>query len=122
MEVCYQDTVIYTIRVYNEGEVDGKVTEITDYLPEGLTLATGSSINTTYGWTAGSGNKVTTDYLKNETISAVNGTTLSYKDVEIECEVTAVAGATSQSLKNVAEITGASNENSFPDRDSTQIM
>ena len=54
-------SVIYTIRVYNEGEIDGKVTEITDYLPDGLSLAENSSINTQYGWIEGSNGAVTTD-------------------------------------------------------------
>ena len=30
------DIVTYTIRVYNEGEIDGYATEVADYLPEGL--------------------------------------------------------------------------------------
>ena len=44
------DIVTYTIRVYNEGEIDGTATEITDYLPEGLELAPDSTINTSNGW------------------------------------------------------------------------
>ena len=44
------DSVIYTIRVYNEGDIDGIVTEITDYLPNGLKLKENSSINSKYGW------------------------------------------------------------------------
>ena len=119
IEVKTGSKVRYTIRVYNEGEVDGKVTEITDYLPSGLKLAENSTINTTYGWVSGSNNKVTTDYLKNRTITALSGTTLDYEDVQIECEVTASAGATEKSLKNVAEITGASNEYNYNDRDSS---
>ena len=50
------DKVVYTIRVYNEGEIDGKATEITDYLPEGLTLTQNSTINNKYGWKADSTN------------------------------------------------------------------
>ena len=118
IEVATGSKIRYTIRVYNEGEVDGKATEITDYLPSGLKLAENSTINTTYGWKAGENNSVTTDYLKDRTISALSGTTLDYEDVQIECEVTATAGATVQSLKNVAEITGASNEYNYEDRDS----
>ena len=34
--VQIKDTVIYTIRVYNEGELDGYANEVTDYLPEEL--------------------------------------------------------------------------------------
>ena len=50
------DNVIYTIRVYNEGDVDAIVTEITDYLPEGLKLKEDSQVNTTNGWSSTSEN------------------------------------------------------------------
>ena len=79
------DRVVYTIRVYNEGELDGKALEITDYLPEGLELipASESQINTTYGWVAGEGNVITTDYLKNTTIKAYDSTKTSLAEGEI---------------------------------------
>ncbi|MCL2859881.1 MAG: Cys-Gln thioester bond-forming surface protein, partial [Oscillospiraceae bacterium] len=62
LEVNTGDTVLYTIRIYNEGDFDGKATEVTDYLPAGLTLKAGSSINNTYGWTQ-NGQAITTTYL-----------------------------------------------------------
>src|SRR5699024_2895815 len=101
------DSVIYTIRVYNEGDIDGIVTEITDYLPEGLTLKQGSSINSTYKWVDAGNGKVTTEYLAGQVIKAFNGVALDYKDVQIECEVTAGVTENDTKLKNVAEITGA---------------
>lgn len=115
------DSVIYTIRVYNEGEVDGIVTEITDYLPEGLALKANSQINTDNGWTAGTGNEITTDALAGQVIPAFDGTTLSYLDVQVECEVTAHVGQDDINLKNIAEITGATDSegNDMTDRDST---
>ena len=36
VEVKTGDKVTYTISVYNEGDIEGIVTEIIDYLPEGL--------------------------------------------------------------------------------------
>ena len=116
------DNVIYTIRVYNEGNVESIVTEITDYLPEGLTLRTGSSINSRYGWTAsGDGRTVTTNYLNGTVLDAFNGTTLDYADVQIECTVTARVSEEDTNLKNIAEITGATDSEGTPqdDRDST---
>lgn len=115
LEVTTGDKVVYTIRVYNEGKVAGKATEITDYLPEGLKLAENSSINTKYGWTNPSkdGKTMVSTYLKDTAIAKFNGTTLSYKDVQIECEV--IATSTSQNLKNIAEITADDGK----DRDST---
>ena len=121
------DKVTYTIRIYNEGEIDGKATEIVDYLPEGLKLSENSEINSRYGWTASATNpqEVKTTYLRDANIKAFNTETtdgryvLDYKDVEIECDVVA-SGLTVTSLKNVAEITDYYNEENLKDRDSTE--
>ena len=64
------DSVVYTIRVYNEGDIDGVVTEITDYLPDGLKLKESSTINTQYGWTTTDGKKVKTTKLSGTKISS----------------------------------------------------
>ena len=118
------DKVIYTIRIYNEGEVDGYATEITDYLPDGLKLAENSTINNTYGWTnpSGDGKTIVTSYLSTSKLSAFTGTTLDYEDVKIECEVTATPGDNSITMKNIAEITvhkDSSGNTRVTDRDST---
>ena len=121
LTVTTGDSVIYTIRVYNEGNVDGIVTEITDYLPEGLKLKENSSINTQNGWSSTDGKTIKTNKLDGQVIPAFNGTTLSYLDVQIECEVIAKVSQTDTKLKNVAEITGATNSDGedMTDRDST---
>ena len=68
LEVKTGDKVVYDIRIYNEGNIDGKCTQITDHLPAGLTLTPNSQINSTYGWTASAdGRTVTTAYLANQT-------------------------------------------------------
>ncbi|MGN1269528.1 MAG: Cys-Gln thioester bond-forming surface protein [Clostridia bacterium] len=119
------DKVIYTIRIYNEGEVDGTATQITDYLPSGLECvpASESTINQTYGWSnpSGDGKTIVTSYLANELITAFNGQNLQYKDVQIECKVVAEAGDTNINLKNIAEITAHKDKNgntTIVDRDS----
>ena len=123
------DTVLYTIRVYNEGNIDGYVTEITDYLPNGLTLKENSTINTQYGWVEGANGEITTDITSPDTantnqstiyadrkagsdkviLEAFDGNTLDYIDVQIECVVTASVSDENTNLKNIAEITGATN-------------
>ena len=123
LEVKTGDKVIYTIRVYNEGEVDAYVKEVTDYLPEGLKLAENSTINTNNGWTnpSGDGKTIVTSKLGKTLLKAFDGTNLKYLDVQIECEVTA-KGTTTQSLKNIAEITAHSDskdKTTVKDRDST---
>lgn len=118
--------VVYTIRVYNEGEVAGWATQITDHLPSGLKFVptAESTINSTYGWTVSEdGKTVTTNYLaaENKKINAFNGTALDYEDVQIECEVMAVAGASTKTLKNIAEITGNKDEDGNTNRDLSLI-
>ena len=113
--------IIYTIRVYNEGDIDGYADTIVDYLPEGLELVdpSESTINTRYGWqvvTPDNGSThtmVSTSYLQNTLISAFdkdpdNGVySIDYEDVQIECRVTRDPTEQDISLKNVAEIEGA---------------
>lgn len=137
------DKVIYTIRIYNEGELDGKATEITDYLPEGLELVaqSESSTNTTYGWTnpTGDGKTIVTNYLKDTVIKQYDPTKTSlnegetgwqkaevgdsglyYADVQVECRVIAQVGSDDQELRNIAAITEDKDENGndVDDRDS----
>lgn len=42
--------VIYTLRVYNEGTMDGYASEITDDLPEGITFLPEDEVNVEYKW------------------------------------------------------------------------
>lgn len=44
------DTVIYTIRIYNEGSQSGYAAEIKDDIPDGLQFIVDNSINTQYRW------------------------------------------------------------------------
>lgn len=45
LTVKQNDIITYKLRIYNEGELDGYATEITDYIPEGLGLLVGYSGN-----------------------------------------------------------------------------
>ncbi len=139
------DIVTYKIRVYNEGQVDGTATEVTDYLPAGLELVAESTINTKYGWKTGEqitlkdGSKVTpitSNYLKDTTIKAFDKTKTSettegiwqkaekgegglyYADLEVECKVVAIASGTEQNLRNIAAITADSgdDDDSVPEK------
>jgi len=124
------DKVTYTIRIYNEGEIDGFATTISDYLPNGLELIdqSQSSINKKYNWQSTTENgrtKVYTNYLQNEVISKfiknpTNGVySIDYADVEIECRVVKSPTQQDVSLKNVAEIESARDINgNLNDRDS----
>ncbi len=122
IQVEIGDTVLYTIRIYNEGDIDGYAKEITDYLPEGLTLKQNSTINTENGWTnpSGDGKTIVTNKLANRLLAKFNGSQVDYADVQVECTVNAQVSEIEQRLKNVAEITNHTDENgnSITDRDS----
>ena len=115
--------IVYTIRVYNEGDMAGYAEKITDYLPEGLTFLPEHEINLQYEWQVSEdGRIVTTDYLssakettdRQNEIQAFDGQTLDYKEVQIACQVKDNVESNVK-LTNLVEIT----EDSDEDRDST---
>lgn len=77
IEVVVGDVVTYTIRVYNEGMIDGYATEVTDDIPDYLEYLPENDINKEYRWVmydkdgkqtddVSKADKVTTDYLSKE--------------------------------------------------------
>ena len=132
LKVAIGDVVTYTIRVYNEGDIDGYVEEITDHLPEQLEFIVDDQVNIEYGWKIASSTDlktIKTEYLSkaNETtdgankISAFNGTTLAYKDVKIKCRVVATEPMVDK-ITNIADITKFTDGdgNTVTDRDSQE--
>ncbi len=133
VEVRKGDTVIYTIRVYNESELAGYAQTITDYLPDELEFLPNHPINQQYEWTI-EGNRVTTDYLSKEKeteerqnlIEAFDETRVNekeplyYKEVQIACKVKETAKR-DWKITNLAQITEDADENGneADDRDST---
>lgn len=122
VKVDIGDIVTYTIRVYNEGELAGYATEITDYLPDQLEYILDDEINLKYGWKYDTENthRLKTNYLSNadgttsETpeenkLAAFDGTKLDYKDVQIRCKVVSIANMPKK-ITNIAEITGCKDE------------
>ena len=139
IQVKRGDIVTYTIRVYNEGDIDGYVNEITDYLPEQLEFIEGDSLNASYGWeVTNNGRTVTTDITAQNTthiteqnrlygsrengtlLKAYDGSSLSYIEVQVNCKVknTDFSGV----ITNIAEITEFSDKNGdeIEDRDSQE--
>ena len=127
--------VIYMLRVYNEGEIDGYASEIKDHLPPYLEFVEGE-FNNKYGWEISEdGRTATTDYLKDSKIKAADvlsyteeGDTsnkqrykLSYKEVPIMCKVKETA-VTNEKVTNIADITKYldGNKKTVTDRDSQE--
>ena len=106
LQVEKGDIVTYTIRVYNEGEVDGYVREIADYLPAGLELTENSRINQANGWNK-EGKTLKSQFHAKNIIKAFdkNTKTLSYVDFQVECTVLDTTNLTTRDLTNVSEIT-----------------
>ena len=122
--VKQKDIVVYMLRVYNEGDIDGYASEIKDHLPPYLEFVD-SEFNEKYGWKVSeNGRTVTTRYLENSIINKIskdqNGKIeLSYKEVPIMCKVSENA-KTSENITNIADITEYldENKNAVTDRDS----
>lgn len=123
------DIVVYMLRVYNEGDMDGYASEIKDHLPPYLEYVDGE-FNKQYGWNVSKdGRTVTTRYLENSLINAAKQISssegkqqtyeLSYKEVPIMCKVKENA-KTSENITNIADITEYldKNKNPIADRDS----
>lgn len=100
--------VVYTIKVFNEGEVDTYVNEVKDNIPEGLEFVKDSEINKTYRWEEKDG-KIVTDYLSEKVnpdkkLTAFNSATGEISSQEVKVEFKVVSKET-KIITNIAEIT-----------------
>ncbi len=101
------DTLVYKIKVYNEGKQGAYAKKVLEYLPEGLEFKKNSEINKKYGWTPvkNKSGVYATDYLESEKITGYNPyENIDSKELEIECIVTAEKGTEINRLTNFAEI------------------
>ena len=117
VRVYKEQEVIYTLRVYNEGEIDGYAEEITDHLPEWLEFVD-DDFNRNNGWVLDAndetGRTVKTSNLSkaygdengiDNLIKARNKVTgeLDHKEIQIKCRVSDEAKLKTI-LTNIAEI------------------
>ena len=121
VEVKRDDYVLYTLRVYNEGEFDTYASKITDHLPTYLDYVD-CEFNRNYGWnklsTDSTGKTIATDYLSSANETETNktvlkafdsendngeGSGLSYRDVQILVKVNKNA-ISNKNITNIAEI------------------
>ena len=99
----------YSIRVYNQGDVEGYAKEITDYIPEGLKFVAEDNP----GWTDEGNNVISTRLLENTLLKPGE-----YADIEVL--LTWVNDENNMGLKvNTAEISEDYNKYNLPDKDST---
>ena len=102
----------YTIRVENQGELDGYAKEIKDHIPDGLKFVPEDNVE--FGWKAEDDNTITTDYLKDTLLK--HGET-----AEVTVVLTWINGSNNFGQKvNFAEISEDYNDyNDSDDIDST---
>ena len=122
--VKQNDMVVYMLRVYNEGDVNGYASEIKDHLPPYLEFVD-NEYNKKYGWEVSEdGRTITTKYLADSLVKKAEKDkdekyVLSYVEVPIMCKVSEKA-KTSENITNIADITEYKDENKniATDRDS----
>lgn len=127
VEVKHNDIVIYTIRVYNEGNINGYAEEIKDDVPQGLVFLPDHAINTEYKWTLDENGAIWSDYLSSENgedneLDAFNKDdmdTPDYRDVKVAFKVDETNLPEDRTIINTAEIKKHSNEYDVDDEDST---
>ena len=143
VEVENGNIVTYTLRVYNEGEIDGYAKEVTDNLPVGLLFVPDNDLNKEYRWKmidkdgketneVTEAVKITTDYLSQEKTEGENlikafnkdaeisDTNPDYRDVKVAFKVTE-PNTSDRILINTAEISDDTDKDGNPtdDKDST---
>ena len=142
VDVVSNDIVTYTIRVFNEGEMSGYASKISDDMPKGLEFLPDNETNKKYGWVmidkdgnetkdVSNATKVMTSYLSKENnennlllafdeTKGITDANPSYKDVEIAFKVVEPNGS-NKILVNSAQISDDQDKNGNPvdDEDST---
>ncbi len=99
----------YSIRVYNQGEIEGYAKEITDYVPEGLKFVAEDNP----GWTDEGNNVISTRLLENTLLQPGECT-------DVEVVLTWINSQNNMGvMDNVAEISEDYNKYDVPDIDST---
>ena len=113
-----RDTITYTIRVFNEGTVDGYAKLVADDVPAGLVFDANNLINKANKWTLGQDGRIYSTLLENKLIKAYNPITkvMSYEDIQVVFKIGTVENDVV--ITNIAEIEEDANDSNLPDTDS----
>lgn len=129
------DIITYTIRVYNEGGVNGYVSEITNYLPEYLEYINDEE-NSSNGWVLQDASNLRviktrklapvsgddTGNINQRLIKSFDGNNLYYRDIKLKCKIVDpnVTDNITNALSNIestAEVTDGEEENEENEED-----
>ena len=127
--------IIYTLRVYNEGQIAGYANKIVDHLPEQLEFLPDDEFNTSRRWKYVEGDEtkraIETDYLSKYVGEEVNlikpfdteSGELDYVEVQVKCRVKDNVKARTY-VTNIAEITEYEGYNrpNVIDRDNYELV
>ena len=132
LTVHVDNTIIYTLRVFNEGNIDGYASEIEDDIPDYLEYLPDEETNVNYMWKMydKDGNettnpeeaaKVKTTYLskangEDKLLKAFDGTNVNYQDVKIAFKVKD-PGSNTTIITNHAQISDDSDKDGNPVED-----
>lgn len=118
------DSIVYTVRVYNEGQIDGYADEVVVHLPEELEYVN-DDFNANYGWiidtTDETQRTLKSNYLsmardEDSPIKAFDGNTLNYRDILVKLKLKPTA-ENKKEITTIAEIIKSSNKFEISDRD-----
>ena len=127
VQVKAGDTIVFEIRVYNEGDVPAKNIQIADTMPKGFEFDENDELNRTYGWEKavnGEGENRTvyiTGYLKDELrgFNKESDSVPPSEFVQIKYKVSEDV-VSSKVLTTISEVAKVGDDDSnFKDRDST---
>ncbi len=124
-------SVIYTIKVYNEGTIDGYAKEITAHLPSELEFIN-DEYNGENGWILDPNDstqrtirttKLSKDNDAENVIKAydLKASNLNYKEIKLRCKVRSTAEALKK-ITTIVEITKYENDENLADRDNRSTV
>lgn len=97
--------ILYTLRAYNEGNVDAIASKVVDYLPESLEFVESSEINKIWNYDNETRKLTTNENYEAKLLSAhENGKKLEYQDLQVVCKVSEEIEEDTN-IVNIAEIT-----------------
>lgn len=117
-----KDYILYSLRVYNEGNVNAYPTKIVDYLPEGIDFVEDAEINKIWDFDEETRTLTTNKNYEPQLLFAHQvGEELNYQELQLVCRVSEDVKEDTN-IVNIAEIAEAKNQIGMivEDRDSTQ--
>ena len=132
LTVHTDDTIVYTLRVFNEGNIDGYASEIEDDIPEHLEYLPDEETNVNYMWKMydKDGNettnpeeatKIKTTYLskangEDKLLKSFDGKNVNYQDIKVAFKVKD-PGSNTTIITNYAQVSDDSDKDGKPIED-----